>query len=159
MTDGRTTSETLHEFVDVLREKNHEQQQALLDLLGVLKREREALAEGQPELLPGLLTELQEVSSRAMRAEAQRDAAATKLAGVLGCRPVLREICEALPEGEAARLNDQAEGLIAAVSALREVNYILSRQADQQRFLAEMILERLKHLSPGSGTGVLDTMA
>ncbi|KUK58470.1 MAG: hypothetical protein XD80_0810 [Synergistales bacterium 53_16] len=44
MTDGRTTSETLHEFVDVLREKNHEQQQALLDLLGVLKREREALA-------------------------------------------------------------------------------------------------------------------
>jgi hypothetical protein len=116
MTDGRTTSETLHEFVDVLREKNHEQQQALLDLLGVLKREREALAEGQPELLPGLLTELQEVSSRAMRAEAQRDAAATKLAGVLGCRPVLREICEALPEGEAARLNDQAEGLIAAVS-------------------------------------------
>jgi hypothetical protein len=94
-----------------------------------------------------------------MRAEAERDAQARKLAELLECRPVLRDICRALPEGEAKRLGNQAKGLIAAVSALREVNYILSRQAQQQRFLAEMILERLKHLSPGSGMGALDTTA
>lgn len=156
---GKTASETLHEFVDALVEKNDQQQQALVDLLGILKRERDALAEGRPELLPGLLSELQEASSRTMRAEAQRDDAARKLAEALGCRPVLREICKALPDGEASRLDGQAEGLIAAVSALREINYILSRQAEQQRYLAEMILERLKHLTPGSAAGVLDTTA
>ncbi|MFP4482584.1 MAG: hypothetical protein ACLFN0_07330 [Thermovirgaceae bacterium] len=157
---GRMMSqEELRPFVDVLIMKNSDQEQALADLLGILKRERKALQEGRSELLPGLLAELQEVSSRAMRAEAERDAQARELADLLECRPVLREICKALPEGEAKRLGNQAKGLIAAVSALREVNYILSRQAQQQRFLAEMILERLKHLSPGSGMGALDTTA
>lgn len=157
---GRMMSqEELRPFVDELIKKNSDQEQALADLLGILKRERNALQEGRSELLPGLLAELQEVSSRAMRAEVERDAQARKLADLLECRPVLREICRALPQGEAERLGSQTKGLIAAVSALREVNYILSRQAEQQRFLAEMILERLKHLSPGSGMGVLDTTA
>lgn len=152
--------DSIPKLVDSLIDTNSAQEKALADLLKILKRERDALREGKTDLIPGLLSELQEGSSRAMRAEAERETKAGKLAVALDCQPVLREIFERLDPEEESRLRLASAGLMSAVSSLREINYILSRQADEHRHLADMILERLRLASPStSGENSLDTMA
>lgn len=155
-----TANSDISKLVDSLVETSRFQETALGDLLEILKRERDALKEGRAELIPGLLSELQEGSSRAMGAEAERDSKARRLAEALGCRAVASEICTRLEPAERDRLHKASKGLLSAVSSLKEINFILSRQADEHRQLAEMVLERLRVISSPSGaeTG-LDTMA
>lgn len=147
-------------LVDSLIDTNRTQEEALAGLLRILKREHDALKEGKADLIPGLLSELQESSSMAMRAEAEREANAGKLAEVLNCRPVLKDICGKLEPEEGSRLRLASAGLMSAVSSLKEINYILFRQAEEHRHLADMILERLRLTSSSQGgENGLDTMA
>lgn len=152
--------DNIPKLVDSLIDTNRAQEKALEDLLKILKRERDALKEGKTDLIPGLLSELQEGSSRAMRTEAEREAKAGKLAEALDCQPILREIFRRLEPEEESRLRLASAGLMSAVSSLRETNYILSRQAEEHRHLADMILERLRLASSSPrGESSLDTIA
>jgi hypothetical protein len=156
----RTANSEIPKLVDSLVEASRNQEAALADLLEILKRERDALKEGKAELIPGLLSELQEGSSRAMGAEAERDSKARRLAEELGCRAVASEICTKLEPEERGRLRLASRELMSAVSSLKEINFILSRQADEHRQLAEMVLDRLRAISAPSGAEAgLDTMA
>ncbi len=150
----------MKELLNSLIEKNDVQREALLDLLEVLKEEKEVLRKSEPRLLPGLLQRLQEVSGKAMLAEAERNRVAAKLAEALGCNPMVKEICTALDDKSSGRLKESARSLLSAVISIKEINFTLSRQAEEHRFLSEMILERLKRFAwSGSAAVSLDTRA
>lgn len=150
----------MKELLDTLIDKNINQTEALLELLAVLQEEKEVLKKGEPRLLPGLLQRLQEVSGKAMLAEAERNRAAVSLSEVLGCRPAVKELCKCLDEEGSARLRRSAGDLLSALLSIKEINYILSRQAEEHRFLSEMTLERMKHFArPGQAAASLDTRA
>jgi hypothetical protein len=134
----------MNELVEKLIEKNEKQREVLLELQEILCSEKEMLKKSNSGNLPGILEKLQEVSGRAMLAEAQRDRAAGELAHVLGCRPVVSQICEYLDSEANYRLQSSAKDLLAAVVSIKELNFVISRQADEHRFLADMILEKLR---------------
>lgn len=147
--------------VEALARITRMHEEVLLQLLDVVQRERHALKKNTPQLLPGLLTELQDVASEAMRVESQRAKVVGMVASQLGCSHTLKDICEALPEKEGVLLREASAGLIAAVSSLKEENFILSRQAEGHRVLGEMVLERLKNynLATRGSEGGLDARA
>ncbi len=147
--------------VDVLCEITRMQEEVLKRLHEVICRERNALMESRPEGLPGLLAELQDVTSEAMRVEAQRGRVAETLAAELGCSPRLRDICESLDSDEECRLREASLGLIEVVSSLKEENFVLSRQAEEHRHLGEMILDRLRTMKmmESSASSGLDARA
>lgn len=148
------------ELLNILIDKNHAQKEALIALLEVLQEEKEVLKKGEPRMLPGLLQKLQEVSGKAMLAEAERNRAAETLSDALGCKPSVRAICSCLDEQGSTRLRKSAGELLSAVLSIKEINYILSRQAEEHRFLSEMTLERMKHfIRPGQAAATLDTRA
>lgn len=150
----------MKELLDSLIEKSFIQREALIELLEVLRDEKDALRNNKSDLLPGLLERLQDVSSKAMLAEAERTKAAGKLAQTLGCNPVVREICDLLDSGDADRLKASAGDLLATVVSIKEINFILSKQAEEYNFLAEMTLKRLKgFIRPGKAAATLDTTA
>ncbi len=150
----------MKQLLNSLIEKNNLQREALIGLLEVLQEEKEVLRRGEPHLLPALLRHLQEISGKAMLAEAERNRAAAKLAETLGCNPVLKEICTALDNESSCRLKESSRNLLSVVVSIKEISFILSRQAEEQRFLSEMILERLKSfVRPGHVTVSLDTRA
>lgn len=139
----------------------HMQKEVLLRLLDVVRKERHALRENSPQLLPGLLAELQDATSEAMRVEAQRVRVVELMASQLGCPPTLKDLCDVLAEEERVLLREASAGLIAAVTSLKEENFILSRQAEEHRALGEMVLERLKNfnLATRGDEGGLDARA
>lgn len=148
------------ELLNILIDKNHAQKEALIALLEVLQEEKEVLKRGEPRMLPGLLQKLQEVSGKAMLAEAERNRAAETLSDALGCKHSVRAICNCLDEQGSTRLRKSAGELLSAVLSIKEINYILSRQAEEHRFLSEMTLERMKHfIRPGQAAATLDTRA
>lgn len=150
----------MKELLDSLIEMNDIQRKALLGLLEVLRDEKEVLKKSNPDLLPGLLERLQDVFSKAMFAEAERTKAACALADVLGCKPVVREICETLDGEEADRLKLSASNLLSVVISIKEINFILSKQSEECTFLAEMTLKRLKQFIRRDRTAAaLDTTA
>jgi len=150
----------MKELLDSLIGKSCAQKKTLLELLDVLHDEKDALRNNKSDLLPGLLERLQEVSSRAMLAEAERTKAAAKLAQTLGCNPVVREICDLLDSGDADRLKASAGDLLATVVSIKEINFVLSKQAEEYNFLADMTLKRLRSFArPGSAAATLDTTA
>jgi phage I-like protein len=132
---------------DVLVKITHMQEKVLMQLLDVVRRERHALKENSPQVLPGLLSELQDVASEAMRVEVQRTRVVGMVAEELGCPGTLKDICEFLPEEEGLLLKEASAGLVAAVTSMKKENFILSRQAEEHRVLGEMVLERLKNFS------------
>lgn len=150
----------MKELLDSLIDKSYAQREALLELLEVLREEKEVLRKNESDLLPGLLGRLQEVSGKAMLAEAERTKTAAKLAKVLGCNPVVSEMCEILKGKDSDRLRISAGDLLAAVVSIKEINFILSRQSEEYNFLAEMTLKRLKSfIRPGKAAATLDTTA
>lgn len=150
----------MNELLNSLIEKNDIQRDALLGLLEVLHEEKEILRKGKPNLIPALLQRLQDVASRAMLAEAERNRAAATFAEALGCEPVVRQICSVLDEENARRLQKSARNLLSAVISIKEINFTLSKQAEEHRFLSDMILERMKHfVKPGQAAASLDTTA
>ncbi|HDQ93490.1 MAG TPA: hypothetical protein ENN89_05135 [Synergistetes bacterium] len=147
-------------LVDTLVRSSRDQKRTLGDLLDILERESEALKHGRAELIPEILGELQEGSSRAMRCEAERDSSARKLAEVLGCSPTAGEICSRLDPSLCGELKEASRGLVYAVSSLNDINRLISRQADEQGRLAELVIENLRSMAPPTGTsGGLDTTA
>jgi len=137
-------TKAMNDLLNALIEKNKKQKDALLELLQVLKEEKEALRETRSRELPELLARLQEVSGKAMLAEAERNTAAKGLADSLGCRPVIREISQALDPDDGGKLKNSSKDLLEAIISIKEVNFILSRQAEEHRFLADMVLERMR---------------
>lgn len=146
---------------EALVEITRMQEEVLLRLLDVVRRERQALRENTPQLLPGLLTELQDVASEAMRVEVQRVRVVEIMASQLECPPTLKDLCDVLAEEDGTLLREASGGLIEAVTSLKEENFILSRQAEEHRALGEMVLERLKNfnLATRGSEGGLDARA
>jgi len=140
----------VYELLSDLIDKNQRQAEALMSVLDVLQEEREALKANKPELLTGLLEKLQKVTALAMLAEAERAKAAQALADFLGCKPVIKDICMHLDDQDCERLKLSSADLLKVVISIKEISYTLSRQAEEHRFLAELILERLKLMASNS---------
>ncbi len=147
-------------LVDILVRSSRNQERTLGDLLEILQRESEALKQGRAELIPEILGELQDGSSRAMRCEAERDSSARKLAEVLGCPPAAGEICSRLDPSLCGELLEASRGLMCAVSSLSDINRLISRQADEHGRLAELVVENMRAMTPATDpSGGLDTTA
>jgi hypothetical protein len=147
-------------LVDILVRSSRNQERTLGDLLEILRRESEALRQGRAELIPEILGELQEGSSRAMRCEAERDSSARKLAEVLGCSPVAGEICNRLDPSLCGELRKASRGLMSAVSSLSGVNRLISKQAEEHGRLAELVIENMRSMAAPTDTSWgLDTTA
>ena len=145
----------LHELLNDLIDKNRKQAEALKNVIDVLEEEKQALKENKPELLTELLSKLQKVTASAMVAEAERAKAAEALASFLKCKPVVKDICSHLEEEEANLLKASSADLLKMVISIKQINYILSKQAEEHRFLAELILERLKFMTSSSKDNAL----
>jgi len=145
----------LYSLLNDLIEKNHKQAEALKNVIDVLEEEKQALKENKPELLMELLNKLQQVTASAMIAEAERAKAAEALASFLKCKPVVKDICLHLKEEDANLLKASSADLLKMVISIKQINYILSKQAEEHRFLAELILERLKFMTSSSKDNAL----
>ncbi|MFA0888285.1 MAG: hypothetical protein ACC613_04195 [Synergistales bacterium] len=151
----------MKEALAELLDRQDRQRQSLADILKILQEERRALKENDPASIPGLLVGLQEASTDAMKAEAERRRAALDLASAMKCSPSVREFCSRLAEEDRRRLRKSAGDLLEVVLAIKECGFILNRQATEHRLLAELLLERLKNAgSPFALEGAgLDTHA
>lgn len=145
----------VRELLNDLIDKNQKQVEALGEVLEVLKEERDVLKANKPELLTGLLEKLQRVTASAMLAEAQRANAAQALADFLGCKPAVKDICLHLDDQDCERLKSSSAELLKMVISIKEISYTLSRQAEEHRFLAELILERLKFMNASTRSEAL----
>lgn len=140
----------MRQLLDSLIEKNTEQSMTLRSLLEILEEEKEVMKKNNPGMLPGLLERFQEISGKAMLAEAERRKAAEAIASKLECRPVVTDICRVLDPDESNKLRSSAKELLSTVVSIREISFVISRQAEEHRYLGEMILERLRNATLSS---------
>ena len=136
----------MSEKAALLADTLQKQDEILSELRSVVLRQRDALKEGRVAELQQLMSELRHVSVRCQAIETKRQRVTDDLAKEMGTAAVVSEIVRALPEADAAVLDESADRLMRTVSSLKAEMSILSRLMDEAKMLNQMLITEWQKL-------------